>query len=81
MKTSLGPDYPMALETMNNLARVLENQGKYEEAEKIYKQTLAQMEKVLGPNHSHTLVSINNLALVWKGQASVKKQRRYIDRY
>ena len=46
---------------MNNLAAVLQGQGKYEEAEKIYRQVLASKESVLGKEHPSTLKSINNL--------------------
>ena len=49
---------------MNNLAALLDSQGKYEEAEKIYRQTLALSEKVLPKDHPDTLMSMNNLAFV-----------------
>jgi hypothetical protein len=44
------------------LASVLDNQGKYEEAEAINRQTLAQKERVLGPEHPDTLASMARLA-------------------
>jgi Tfp pilus assembly protein PilF len=37
----LGPEHPDTLTSMNNLAWVLDNQGKYEEAEAMNWQTLA----------------------------------------
>jgi hypothetical protein len=43
---------------MNNLAQVLGNQGKYEEAEAMHRQTLAMPEKVLGKEHPDTLTSV-----------------------
>ena len=36
---------------MNNLASLLKSQGKYEEAEPVYRQTLALREKALGKEH------------------------------
>jgi Tetratricopeptide repeat len=42
--------------TMNNLALMLEGQGKYEEAEMIYRQILALREKVLGREHPDTVL-------------------------
>jgi hypothetical protein len=42
---------------MSNLAGVLERQGKYEEAESINMQTLAQYKKVLGAEDLDTLTS------------------------
>jgi tetratricopeptide (TPR) repeat protein len=53
---------PYELESVNNLAAVLNSQGKYEEAEAMHRQTLARMEKVLGHEHLHTLTSIHCLA-------------------
>ena len=53
---------------MNNLALVLQYQGKYDEAEKMHRQTLELMEKVLGVDHPSTLASLNNLASVLQYQ-------------
>ena len=53
---------------MNNLAEVLNNQGKYEEAEKIHRQTLALKETVLGKKHPDTLASVYCLAYVLHSQ-------------
>ena len=47
---------------MNNLALVLSDQGKYEEAEEMHRQTLGLSETVLGKEHPDTLTSMNNLA-------------------
>jgi hypothetical protein len=46
---------------MNNLALVLESQGKYKAAEEMHRQALELCEKVLGPKHPSTLASMNNL--------------------
>lgn len=43
---------------MDNLAGVLDSQGKYEEAEAMNRRTIAQSEKVLGPEHPDTLKSV-----------------------
>jgi Tetratricopeptide repeat len=47
---------------MSNLTNVLRNQGKYEEAEEIHRQTLRLSETVLGKEHPDILMSMNNLA-------------------
>jgi hypothetical protein len=47
---------------MSNLAVVLDNQGKYEEAESMNRQTLAWRDRVLGPEHPDTLTSVYCLA-------------------
>jgi tetratricopeptide (TPR) repeat protein len=51
---------------MDNLATVLDDQGKYEEAEEMSRQALGLKEKVLGKEHPSTLTSMNNLALVYR---------------
>ncbi|RYP53741.1 hypothetical protein DL768_001341 [Monosporascus sp. mg162] len=50
--------------SMNNLALVLDGQGKRDIAEKMHRQTLEIREKTLGPEHPDTLTSTDNLALV-----------------
>jgi hypothetical protein len=47
---------------MNNLASLLVNQDKHDDAERLYRKTLDLREKVLGPNHPHTLIVKDNLA-------------------
>ncbi|KAF6787316.1 Kinesin light chain 3 [Colletotrichum sojae] len=46
---------------MNNLANVLNSQGKYEAVEQMHRQTLELREKVLGPNHPSTIITRHNL--------------------
>ena len=45
MRKFLGVEHPDTLTSMNNLASVLDNQGKYEEAEEIHRQALALRER------------------------------------
>jgi len=40
METVLGREHPDTLTSMNNLALVLDSQGKYSEAEQMHRQTL-----------------------------------------
>jgi len=47
---------------MNNLAIVLDSQGKNEAAAAMYRQTLTMKEKMLGTENPSTLISMNNLA-------------------
>ncbi|KAK8071889.1 ATP GTP binding protein [Apiospora saccharicola] len=53
---------------MNNLAFVLDRQGKYGEAEQMHRQTLELRVKVLGQEHPDTLTNMNNLAFVLESQ-------------
>ena len=47
---------------MSNLALVLRDQGKYEEAEEMHRQAIRLHETVLGKEHSKTLISTDNPA-------------------
>ena len=69
----LGKEYSLTLDSMNNLAAVLNSQGKYEEAEQMHRQTLQLKEKVLGKEHPSTLTSINNLAAVLNSQGKYEE--------
>jgi CHAT domain-containing protein/Flp pilus assembly protein TadD len=53
---------------MNNLALLYYSQGRYSEAEPLFKQALQLSEKVLGKEHPDTLVSMNNLAGLYRSQ-------------
>jgi Tetratricopeptide repeat len=55
----LGKEHPSTLTSMNNLTLVLSNQGKYEEAEEMLRQSLGLSETVLGKEHPLTLMSMN----------------------
>jgi tetratricopeptide (TPR) repeat protein len=63
-----GTEHPDTLMSMNNVARVLSDQGKYKAAEEMHRQVLGLMETVLGKEHPSTLISMNNLATVLNRQ-------------
>ena len=69
----LGPKHPHTLSSINNLALVLDSQGKYEEAEVMHQLALKGSEKVLGPEHPDTLSIINNLARVLDSQSKYEE--------
>jgi tetratricopeptide (TPR) repeat protein len=58
---------------MNNLALVLSDQGKYEQAEEIHRQILELRETILGEEHPDTLTSMNNLALGLSNQGEYEQ--------
>jgi tetratricopeptide (TPR) repeat protein len=68
-----GKEHPDTLASMNNLATVLSNQGKYEQAEEIHRQALRLRETVLGKEHPATLGSMNNLAEVLSDQGKYEQ--------
>src|SRR4051794_17971195 len=55
-------------QTLNNLASLYDNQGKYGDAKLMYERALAIREEVLGPKHPDTAASLNNLALLYDNQ-------------
>ncbi|KAJ9663362.1 hypothetical protein H2198_000879 [Neophaeococcomyces mojaviensis] len=73
MEATLGLEHPDTLTSMNDLALVLSNQGKYEQAEEMHGQTLEVQKKVLGHEHPDTLTSMNNLALVLSRQGKYEQ--------
>ena len=54
--------------SLNNLAALYGAQGKYTEAEPLYKRSLQIREKALGPDHPDVGQSMNNLALLYEAQ-------------
>ena len=61
-----GPRDPRLATTLNNLAEIHRAQGKYAEAEPLYKRALAIDEKALGSDHLDVATDLNNLALLYK---------------
>ncbi len=54
--------------TLNNLEELYRDQGKYAEAEPLYKRSLVIVVKVLGPEHQYAATSLNNLAQLYHQQ-------------
>lgn len=55
-------EHPDMLTSLSYLGLVLSNQGKYDEAEAIYRRALKGYEEVLGREHPHTLTMLLILA-------------------
>lgn len=70
---ALGPKHRDTLTSMNDLASVLSEQGQYEQAEEICRQTLDIQKRVLGHEHPDTLTSMNNLASVLNEQGQYEQ--------
>ncbi len=64
----LGPQDPRLATTLNYLGLVYDAQGKYAEAEPLYKRSLAILENALGPEHPDVAKSLNNLAELYRAQ-------------
>jgi tetratricopeptide (TPR) repeat protein len=54
--------------SLNNLAYLYESQGRYEEAEPLFLQTLEVTKRLLGEDHLSVAVSLNNVALLYEAQ-------------
>jgi tetratricopeptide (TPR) repeat protein len=67
LEKALGPDHPWVGTSLNNVAALYESQGRYAEAEPLYKRTVSIYEKALGPDHPDFGQSLNNLARLSAG--------------
>ncbi|MCA2693052.1 MULTISPECIES: CHAT domain-containing tetratricopeptide repeat protein, partial [unclassified Microcystis] len=67
-KQQLGDNHPDTAISLNNLALLYKSQGRYSEAEPLYKQALAIRKQQLGDNHPSTATSLNNLAFLYQSQ-------------
>jgi CHAT domain-containing protein len=65
---NFGETDPDTLKSINYLALLYESQGRYGEAEPLYRRFYQLSEEVLGPKHPDTLTSINNLAALYESQ-------------
>ncbi len=59
---AFGTDHPDVAKSLNNLARLYRTQGKYDEAEQLFKRSLAIREKVLPTDHPDIAEALNGLA-------------------
>ena len=65
-------------QTLDNLAVLYEVQGRYGEAEQLYKRALTIREKMLGRDHTEVADALNGLALVNKAQGKYVTPRNSI---
>jgi tetratricopeptide (TPR) repeat protein len=69
----LGEQDPSTLNSMYSLASMLDDQGKYNEAEAMYRQTMELRETISGKEHKSTLNCMNNLAVVLERQGKYEE--------
>ena len=77
---SKGPDHPDVAQSLNNLATLYHDQGKYAEAEALYFRALAIREESLGPNHPDVATALNNLAALYESQDREAEAERLRER-
>jgi hypothetical protein len=68
VKARFGVNHAKYGSALNNLAMVYAAQGKYADAEELYKRDLEISEKALGKDHRDVATTLNNLANVYKDQ-------------
>ncbi len=66
--------------SLNSLATVYQAQGRYAEAEPLYKRSLAIWEKALGPEHPHVATALESYAALLRktgrGDEAAKMEAR-----
>jgi hypothetical protein len=67
VETVLGKEHPSTLTSMNNLAEVLRDQGKYKQVEEIHRLAFRPVEIVLGKERPSTLTSIRRCLILPHG--------------
>jgi serine/threonine protein kinase len=66
-----GPEDPDTLRAVNELALLLQDQGKLSDAEPLWRQNLQMRQRVQGPEHHDTLGAVNNLANLLQAQGKL----------
>ena len=65
-RESDGPGHPDVAQTLNNLAGLYQAQARYQEAETLYRRSIAIIEKALGSGHPSIASPLNNLAELYR---------------
>jgi tetratricopeptide (TPR) repeat protein len=69
-------DHPKVTMFLNNMAEIYESQGKYDEAELLYRRALIIDEKALGPCHPSIAGSLDNLAMLHHCQSKYEEAEK-----
>jgi tetratricopeptide (TPR) repeat protein len=64
----------------HRLGYLFADQGKLEEAEKMYERALRGYEKAWGPDHTSTLDTVNNLGNLYKNQGKLEEAEKMYER-
>ena len=80
MSSNSGPDHPDTAQSLNSLAVLYYEQGKYKQAEPLSQRALAIREQQLEPDHPDTAQSLNNLAVLYYEQGKYKQAEPLLQR-
>ncbi|MDB9312253.1 CHAT domain-containing protein, partial [Spirulina sp. CS-785/01] len=72
-KRLLGQEHPDVATSLNNLAFLYQSQGRYAEAEPLYRQALEMRKRLLGQEHPDVATSLNNLAFLYQSQGQITR--------
>jgi tetratricopeptide (TPR) repeat protein len=78
MRRRLGPNHPAVSKDLNNLASLYRYQGKIEQAEPLFRRSLAIAEKTLGPEHPDVAAKLSNLAGLLREEGKYSSGRAYV---
>ncbi|MGH2508657.1 MAG: tetratricopeptide repeat protein, partial [Ktedonobacteraceae bacterium] len=76
----LGPEHPDTAQSLNNLAELYYQQGKYEQAEPMYQRALRIWEQQLGAEHLETAYALQGLAVLRRdrGDENAETERLFV---
>jgi len=77
---AFGPDHVRTARSQNSLALLLQDQGEYEEARRLFELALRIVEDELGPDHLSTATRLNNLAMLLQDQGAFEEARPLFER-
>ena len=75
-KRVLGEEHPDTLRGMANLAVMFQDQGRWNEAEKLQVVVMETMKRILGDKHPDMLYSMANLAATYRSQGHWNEAER-----
>jgi tetratricopeptide (TPR) repeat protein len=73
-------EQPTMLHAISRLGILYADQGKLQEAKKMYQRALAGTEKMLGPDHPLTLIIVSNLGNLYQGQGKLQEAEKMYQR-
>jgi tetratricopeptide (TPR) repeat protein len=76
----LGPSHPKVASSLNNVAILSFNQGRYAEAEPLFGRAVSIQERALGPLHPEVAASLNNLAYLFREQGKYTEAEPLFER-
>ncbi len=74
----LGEESWATLKVMNTLAKLYTAQGRYDKAEKTFRNVLGAGRRIWGANHSEIPVAMNNLGILYTVQGRCDLARRLL---